>query len=174
MSVANPSSFVGVTGSGQPVYLAPTKSQPPVATRFGNGRKGNPGGRMPLGTSSLRRRMRDAFKEGVDRNLCDQAISIARGEAVEDLVKSMCAAADRGGENCDKILRALGSTLVSTLSTQLAAIEFCKRVGFGADPKPMDQSAVLELVASMLNEARARAAEKAALAAQATTGESTK
>lgn len=112
--------------------------------------------------------MRDAFKEGVDRNLCTLAIQIARGEQIEELVEAMCDAARGGSENADKVISAMGRTLTSMQSTQLAAIEFCKRVGFGADPKPIDDSAAAELVASMLEAARQRAAEKRAIEEQAT------
>jgi hypothetical protein len=102
--------------------------------------------------------MRDAFKEGVDRNLCSLAIRMARGEDVDELVKAIANAANAGD---DKTVSALGKMLNTARTTQLAAIEFCKRVGFGADPKPIDDSAAAELVAAMLAEARARVAEKA-------------
>jgi hypothetical protein len=105
--------------------------------------------------------MRDAFKEGVDRNLCGLAIQIARGEQIEEIVRAICEKAAGDEQNADKVIAALGRTLTSMQSTQLAAIEFCKRVGFGADPKPIDDSAAAELVAAMLAEARARVAEKA-------------
>lgn len=135
---------------------------PPVATRFGKGRSGNPGGRIPLGTASLRRRMRDAFKEGDERNLCKLAIEAARGDDIAPLVAEMVRVSKEGGMFAGQIIAGMGKTLAALKSNQLAAIEFCKRVGFGHDPKPIDDSAAAELVAAMLSEARARAAERAA------------
>lgn len=133
----------------------------PPGSGFQKGRSGHPGGRIPTGTASLRRRMRDAFKEDVDRNLCTLAIQIARGEQVEELVKEICDVARSGQEGTDKVIAALGRTLNQMQATQLQAIEFCKRVGFGQDPKPIDDSAAAELVATMLEAARVRAAERA-------------
>lgn len=149
---------------------------PPVATRFVKGRSGHPGGRIPLGTASLRRRMRDAFKENDDRNLCKLAIEAARGDDIAPLVAEMVRVSREGGMFAGQILAGLGKTLATLKTNQLAAIEFCKRVGFGADPKPIDDSAAAELVATMLEAARARAAERAAAlpAATTTNGEAAK
>lgn len=113
----------------------------------------------------MRRTFRDAFDLDLgDRSLTKIAIARARGEDLEDIVKAMITAADRGGPNDDKIIRALGAVFNGSRSVSQSALEFCKRVGFGADPKVLDDATTWKLaeqiVGGMLTEAKARAAQR--------------
>lgn len=115
----------------------------------------------------MRRSFRDAFDAGLGaRSLTARVISMARGEDLEDLVKAMIEAAGSDNANADKVIRALGGVLNSGRATSLAAIQFAKRVGFGADPKTLDNDTVFRLAAELVAQAVAEAeARKVAAAA---------
>lgn len=126
------------------------------------------GAGKPKGLVSLRRRFRDAFTEappGDAESLVNVVLAMARGKIVK-----MEKVVDEDGirfEYC-----------YVESKNQFAAIKLAAEYGFGAPPKALDdettQKLAAQMVAGMLAEARARAAERAsAIETTVTTAERT-
>lgn len=122
--------------------LAPVVSAELITNRFRPGQSGNPGGRSSQSKLSapIRKRFRRLFKEDPGdsgRSLAAVVVRMARGEDLVDALTQAIGRANWGEGSAAKtklLFDLIGHAVTKGRATQLKAIEFIFREGFGRTP----------------------------------------